>query len=339
MMDGLRVDQTGEFKLIDGLRDIVGRVHPSDVICGLGDDAAVWRGNDGMVQVVTTDAFVEGYHFDLAFYAMREIGYKAMAVNISDIAAMNATPRYATVAVGLPGHLLTEEVFDIYRGLQECAQGYGVQIVGGDTTRSPVIMISITVIGTGHKDHIGYRSGGQPGDLLCVTGPVGAAVAGLRVLQREKHDSLSLPENFRSHVVERHLRPVPRMDLVTHWNALGIAPNSLIDVSDGLAAEIHHICEASACGARVELSALPISEATRSVAAALEGDPVEFGLFGGDDYELVFTASERAYQEMNLEHVAVIGQLTPQADGLVLVDQDGHSAPLPRCGHDHFAAQ
>ena len=336
------VDELGEFNLIRLLDGVLGESNSSAIACGIGDDAAVLRTGQGQVHVVSTDAFVEHYHFDRRFYSWTDVGYKAMAVNISDIAAMNAKPRFATVALGLPDEFLVRDVENIYAGLGLCARQHGVNVVGGDTTKSREVLLSITIIGVADEDDIVYRTGGQPGDLLCVTGTLGAAVAGLYLLQHRANsdhiDASAIGSTAARTVIKRHLRPIPRTDMMHVWQDAGIRPGALIDISDGLAAEVHHICKASGCGAMIEQTALPIAEGVHDVANYFGADPFTYALSGGDDYELLFAASERDCRRINSSLYTVIGHLTGDCDAILLQNADGTSTHLTPGGHDHFSS-
>ncbi len=336
------VEGAGEFNLIRRLHGLLNDYASPELCVDIGDDAAAYRTHGNRVQVVTTDALIEGYHFDLGFYTMEDIGYKAMAVNVSDIAAMNAKPRFATVALAIPGSLLIDQIECLYGGLRICADTHGIQIVGGDTTRSPVIMLSVTVIGEVEERDLVRRSGGKAGDLLCVTGTVGAAALGLHLLRRETESgpgAIKLAEEARSHVAHRHLRPEPRTDIVEDWKTRGVRPNAMIDISDGLAADVHQLCAASGCGAVVRRPALPVAEEMRIVAQALAADPLTYALGGGDDYELLFAASANTCRTLDPASYTVIGELTAERGLILLEDADGTVLPLSRAGHDHFASK
>lgn len=335
------VEEVGEFNLIRLLDGVLGESNSSAIACGIGDDAAVLRTGQGQVHVVSTDAFVEHYHFDRRFYTWIDVGYKAMAVNISDVAAMNAKPHFATVALALPDKFLVRDVENIYTGLRLCASQHGVNVVGGDTTRSREVMLSITIIGVADENDIVYRSGGQPGDLLCVTGTLGAAVAGLYLLQHKSGsdhiDASAIGSAAAKNVIKRHLRPVPRTDMVRVWQDAGMLPDAMIDISDGLAAEVHHICKASGCGAIVEQSALPIAEGVHDVANYFGADPFAYALSGGDDYELLFAASKEDCRRIDSSLYSVIGYLTKDRGTILLQGADDKTSPLTRGGHDHFS--
>ncbi|MDE2771633.1 MAG: thiamine-phosphate kinase [Bacteroidota bacterium] len=327
------IEQAGEFNLIHHLTSMGSPKVEPPIIAGIGDDAAVYSTDHNRVQVVTTDALIEGYHFDFAFYSMEDAGYKAMAVNLSDIAAMNARPILATIALGVPGSVSMEDLEALYGGLAASASEHGVQIAGGDTTRAPVLMLTITVIGEARASEIIYRNGAQPGDRICVSGTVGDAAAGLDILRHgiEPEAVGSTAWNF---LVARHLRPTPRFDLVNEWASQGIRPSALIDISDGLANEIHHICTASGCGATIRESRLPLSSALRA-ASVLERGSVDYALNGGDDYELLFTASARDLQKANPASFITIGLITEK--DILLHRAEGSVEPLMPAGHDHFS--
>lgn len=336
------IEGTGEFNLIRRLRGILNTCASPELYVDIGDDAAAYRTRDGYLQVVTTDALIEGHHFDLGFYSMEDVGYKAMAVNVSDIAAMNAQPRFATVALAVPGDLLVNQVESLYQGLRVGAEGHGVQIVGGDTTRSPVIMLSVTVIGEVTQQDLVRRSGGKPGDLLCITGTVGAAALGLHMLRHEAKPATSpfnVPEEARRHLAERHLRPAPRTDIIEDWKVRGVRPSAMIDISDGLAADVHQLCAASRCGAVIRRDALPVAIETRRAAEILGADPLKYALEGGDDYELLFAASADVCRGMDPAGYTVIGNLTAVRDSVHLEDSSGNVTHLPPAGHDHFSTQ
>ena len=328
------IEETGEFSIIRRLASISSsHIHPP-VIRGVGDDAAVYRTKSGVVQVVTTDAFIEGHHFDLSFYDMHHVGYKAMVVNLSDIAAMNARPVLATVALGMPGSFSMENLEDLYRGLTKAASEHGVQVVGGDTTCAPVLMLSITVIGEAGESVIVYRNGAKPGHILCVSGSVGEAATGLDIL-RNNVDPRVLGDTLWNSLVFRHRSPIPRLDLIEEWARKGVQPSALIDISDGLANELHHICEASGCGAILSESSLPLPPEVHT-GATEPRSPLDYALNGGDDYELLFTAPSELLGEMSPDLFTTIGMMTEK--DVLIRRKDGTLEPLKPGGHDHFGS-
>jgi thiamine-monophosphate kinase len=355
---GTPVSDVGEFGLIAHLRDaLAGGDAPveeirEDVIAGISDDAAVVRapgaGEDdpggGRVQVLTTDALIEGTHFDRSFMPLDHLGVKALSVNVSDVAAMNAVPRYALVTLGMPRGLSVEDARRLYDGLRQAAEAYGVAIVGGDTTSAPRLTLSITVIGEADESDIVYRRGAQAGDALCVTGDLGAAYAGLKVLlQQRRHLQEQGESDFRpnldefSYVIQRQLAPRARLDVVHAWKESEVRPRALIDISDGLASEVHHLCEAGGTGALVRGAALPVAPETRRAADAFEEDVDVYALFGGEDYELLFAMPEDELDRLDPQSFTQVGTFTNRDEGVRLQPPGAdESVPLKPSGFDHF---
>ena len=339
------VSQVGEFGLIDQLRTVLGTDMPDSLVQGIGDDAAVYRVGDGRVHVVTTDALVEGVHFDRTFVPMRYLGWKAIATNVSDVVAMNAEPRYATVALALPNNVSVEQLEMLYAGMAEACSRYELIIVGGDVTAAPKLMISISVIGETAENDIVYRKGAQPGDLLCVTGDLGAAAAGLKVLLAGKKGfepggdgAESSQPNLAefAYVVERHLYPQARLDRIQYWRETGVRPSAMIDLSDGLGGDVHHLCTASAVGAVIEAGLLPIHVQTFKAAEQYDADALSLALYGGEDYELLFAVSEADRQKLDEDTYAVVGQVVDASDGVTIRDPDGNVTALEAGGFEHF---
>ena len=335
----------GEFGLIDRMADVLGTSDHADVVLALGDDAAVYRvgpsGDGGRVHVVTTDALIEGVHFDRAFMPLEYLGYKAMAVNVSDVCAMNALPRFATVALGLPQSMSVEMVEALYRGLKRACDLYGLAIVGGDTTAAHVLTLSITVIGEAAEEQVAYRSGARPGDLLCVSGDVGAAYAGLRVLldqkqalEREGETFAPDFEGFR-YVIGRQLAPTVRINTIRTWHEQGFRPHALIDVSDGIASEVHHLCDRSGVGAVVQAARLPLDLETRAVADQFGEDADTFALFGGEDYELLCAVAPEDFARLDEDVFVQIGRFTDEP-GVRVQTAIGETMDLGPGGFQHF---
>ena len=345
------VADVGEFGLIDRLEGVLedaGRGR--DVVVGMGDDAAVYRvggaGSEGpsRVHVITTDALVEGVHFDRTYVPLRALGWKAIAVNVSDVAAMNARPLYATVALGLPNNLSVEGAEALYHGIAQACERYGMAVVGGDVTASARLMLSVTVVGEALEDEVVTRAGAQPGDLLCVTGDLGGAAAGLRVLTAGKkaHESgdgaPNAPLDLREFaaVVERQLMPQARLDRVETWRDAGVRPTSLIDVSDGLASEAHHLSQAGTVGLVLDGGLLPVHVQTALVAQRFDERAEAFVLYGGEDYELLFTLPEADAPKLAPDTYAVVGQVVEPDEGVVLRLPDGNRVPLMAGGYKHY---
>ena len=352
------VSAVGEFGLIDRLGHALGQPIDDDLVQGIGDDAAVYRVGEGRVHVVTTDLLVEGVHFDRTFVPMRYLGWKALAVNVSDVAAMNASPRWATVGLGLPNNVSVEQLEALYEGLAEACAAFGCTIVGGDTVAAARLHLSITLIGEAAEDAVVYRRGARPGDLLCVTGDLGSAAAGLRVLLSGKQGMEggsgdgsggdgapgdgteggggALPLADFAYAVERQLYPRPRLDRVKHWAERGVRPHALIDVSDGLASEVHHLCRASGVGAVIEGGLIPVHIQTLRAAERFGEDPATFALYGGEDYELLFAIPESLAAGLDSDTFAVVGQVVEAEEGVTLRQPDGEVIPLNPGGFEHF---
>ena len=344
------VADVGEFGLIDRLADTLGdAASAKDLVVGIGDDAAVYRvggaGSDGpsRVHVVTTDALVEGVHFDRTYVPLRALGWKAVAVNVSDVVAMNARPRFATVALGLPNNLSVEGAEALYTGVAQACERYGLAVVGGDTTAAARLTISVTVIGEAREDEVVTRAGARPGDLLCVTGDLGSAAAGLQVLIAGKDvaggDGAAevRPDLTEfAYVVERHLMPQARLDRVETWAQAGVRPTALIDVSDGLASEAHHLSQAGTVGAVVDGGLLPVHVQTALAAQRYDARPEAYVLYGGEDYELLFTLPEADAPKLAADTYAVVGQVVGPDEGVTLRLPDGNRVPLQAGGYKHY---
>ena len=357
---GTPVSDVGEFGLIAHLRDALaggdGSQPPEatrdDVLAGISDDAAVVRApgakEGGRVQILTTDALIEGTHFDRSFMPLDHLGVKALSVNVSDVAAMNAVPRYALVTLGLPKGVSVEEARQLYDGFRQAAEVYDVVVVGGDTTSAPRLTLSVTVIGEAGEEDVVYRRGAQVGDALCVTGDLGAAYAGLKVLLQERRRLQQRQQNQQgdafkpnldqfSYVIQRQLAPRARLDVVRAWKEASLRPHALIDISDGLASEVHHLCEASGTGALIRGAALPVAPQTRQAADAFEEDVDVYALFGGEDYELLFAMPEENLDRLDPQAFTQVGTVTPSGEGVrIQPPGEDEAVPLKPSGFDHF---
>jgi thiamine-monophosphate kinase len=330
------LSELGERGLIARLR---GRLPPPgpDILVGIGDDAAAvaWGGE---TLLLTTDTLLEGVHFRRSTATFRDIGAKAIAVNVSDIAAMGGEPRLALLALALPPDFAVADVDELYAGLLDMAQQHGVTLVGGDTCAAPGgVVLSVTLVGrvTGAPLR---RSGARPGDTILVTGALGASAAGLAVLERGPGE---LPPAVVEAVVRPHRIPTPRVAESRLIQGLGGA-TAMIDLSDGLVTDLGHIATESRVGARIDVEALPVSEATRAVARAFDVDPLRWALSGGEDYELLFTAAPdrapdlaRSVAARTGTPVHRIGEVRPLDEGVRFVDQGGRAHAVAP-GFDHF---
>ena len=334
----MKVSELGEFGLIDLLARVVGAAPVKEkgagppLILGIGDDAAAWPG-DTSVQLATTDFLIEDVHFSLALTSWGELGWRAMAANLSDIAAMGGWPKYALVSLALPGATEVENVAALYQGMLDLARQFEVIIAGGDTSSAPMLIINLTLLGsTGGQDkQILTRSAAKAGEKIAVTGDLGAAAAGLEVL---KSPSRFDPEATAS-LKTAFLRPCPRVAEGQILVKCGV--RAAIDVSDGLVADLGHICQMSQVGARVEVDRVPI----RPELKASFGDrALELALSGGEDYELLFTASAGVIEQVKVAAscpITVIGDITADKIGEVtLIDGQGNPVNLPRVGWEHF---
>jgi thiamine-monophosphate kinase len=336
------VARLGEFGLIDRMRRQLGPQQANDLIMGIGDDAAVYRISDDHCHVVTTDALIEGVHFDRSFVPMRHLGRKCIAVNVSDIVAMNATPKFVVVSLGMPRNLSVEMVESLYAGMAEAAETYGLTIVGGDTTAAPQLVLNVTAIGEARMDQVVFRSGAMPGDLICLSGNVGAAFAGLQVLLDQRRQMKELGDEYQPdidsyrYVIGRQLSPKARVDALESWRKAGIRPRALIDVSDGVASEVHHICAASGCGAVLSAGAIPIDAETRAAAAERVTDVDTYSLFGGEDYELLFALDPADAEGLDESLFTIIGRFVLAEEGVVVETEEGELIPLSASGFDHF---
>jgi thiamine-monophosphate kinase len=336
------IGELGEFGLIKRIKDGVSNINTTTHL-GIGDDAAVINAGDDYT-LVSTDMLVEGVHFDLSYMPLAHLGYKAVAVNVSDIVAMNGEAEQITVSLALSNRFSVEAIDALYEGINAAAAKYGVDIVGGDTTASPSgLVISITAIGRVQKDKIAYRSGGQLGEIVCVSGDIAGAYIGLQLLEREKQVYLANPDmqpdlEDYDYMVKRQLRPEARHDIIKELAALDIQPTSMIDISDGLASELFHICEQSNVGVKIFEEKLPIAKVTYNTAVdQFNLDPVTCALNGGEDYELLFTIKETDAAKLAGHHdITMIGYLMAATSGKTLVTKSGSNIPLQAQGWKHF---
>jgi thiamine-monophosphate kinase len=335
------LNELGEFGLIRKIQEATALENASTLV-GIGDDAAVLEPGRGNL-VVTTDMLVEGIHFDLTFCPLRHLGYKAVAVNVSDIAAMNAIPTQITIGLAIGSRYTVEAIEELYQGIRAACENYKVDLVGGDTTSSKGgLVISITAIGEVDKGQAVLRSTARANDLVCVTGDLGAAYLGLQVLEREKQVFLDNPDmqpdlQQKEYLVQRQLKPEARMDVIHEFKELGVRPTSMIDISDGLASELLHICSQSKVGAAIYQDKLPVDQQVLDTAEEFRLDPVMCALNGGEDYELLFTVPLTDLDKIrNHPDITIIGKITDAAEGVRLVTPSGNTFPLKAQGWTHF---
>ena len=337
------ISDLGEFGLIDTLtKDFVS--YSPTTIKGVGDDAAVIATSEEEVMLVSTDMLVEGIHFNLMYSPLMHLGYKSVVVNLSDIYAMNGTPKQVTVSIAISSRFPLEAVEELYKGIKKACDIYQVDLIGGDTTSSlSGLMISITALGTAKKDEVVYRSGAKEYDLLVVSGDLGGAYMGLQVLERERSVFKANPDiqpdlDGHDYLLERQLKPEARKDVIQILKELGVHPTAMIDISDGLASEIMHICKASEVGCTIYDERIPLDAKTSIAAIEFNVDPVTTALNGGEDYELLFTIKQEDYEKVaSNPNFTVIGHITDKASGVNLVDKNGSHIALKAQGWNHFA--
>lgn len=332
----------GEFGLIKHLTEHV-EIYNSSSVKGVGDDAAVIKYDNEKHTLVSTDMLVEGVHFDLTYVPLKHLGYKSIIVNLSDICAMNGSPKQVTVSIAASNRFSVEAIEELYAGMLYACKKYNVDLVGGDTTSSKSgLIISITAIGEADKDSIVYRSGAKEKDLLCVSGDLGGAYMGLQLLEREKFvfkDNPNIQPDLEGndYILERQLKPEARVDVVELFKKLNVKPTSMIDISDGLASEIIHICTQSETGCELYEDKIPIDPQTFDRARDFGLDPTVCALSGGEDYELLFTIPMSDYDKVkNQPDITVIGHITAKTSGVNLVAKAGTSHPITAQGWNSF---
>ena len=312
----------GEFALI---KRVTGKCYDPAVIKGIGDDCAVLEYNSDKYLLVTVDMMVENDHFNLKWHSPYQVGRKLMESNVSDIFAMGGAPRWAFVSISIKPDMDVEFMEELYRGINDSALKHGVTVPGGDTTHGEMLTLSLTLLGDVEKSLVRLRSHAVPGDLLCVTGTLGKSEAGLRLLRKGRRDGY----------LQGHLEPQCR--LVNEAASIAQYAHAMIDVSDGLGSETRHICEESGAGARIDWRNIPLSYETREAAKIINCDPYEYALYGGEDFELVFTIPSANIQKLRNEFqdFTVVGKILPKEEGLYLL-KDGEKMDVKK-GFDHFA--
>ncbi|HEX9980543.1 MAG TPA: thiamine-phosphate kinase [Flavobacterium sp.] len=331
------LSQLGEFGLIDHLTKQFDIKRPS-TLKGIGDDAAVLDFKDQKV-VISTDLLIEGVHFDLSYMPLKHLGYKSVVVNLSDIAAMNATPTQITVSIAVSNRFPLEALEELFSGIALAAKGYKVDVVGGDTTSSQKgLIISITALGEASESEIVYRNGARENDLLVVTGDIGAAYMGLQILEREKQvfqvNPNSQPDlEAYTYLIERQLKPEARTDIRQLLAALEVRPTSMIDISDGLSSEIIHICKQSGTGCNLFEEKLPLDPQLISACEEFNIDSTTVAINGGEDYELLFTIPLEDFDKIKANpNMTVIGHITKESEGMHLVTRANTKIPLKARG-------
>jgi thiamine-monophosphate kinase len=335
------ISALGEFGLIEHLTKNIQLTNESTKL-GVGDDAAIIK-YDNLETLISSDLLLEGIHFDLSYVPLKHLGYKAIVVNLSDIYAMNGKPEQVLVNIGLSNRFSLEAIEELYQGMLIACSRYGVDLIGGDTSSSQQgLVISVTALGKAKNERIAKRSGAKINDLICVSGDLGAAYMGLQLLEREKSVYLSNPaiqpdlEGF-DYLVERQLKPEARKDIFELLEKLAVIPTAMIDVSDGLASELIHICNASSLGCSIYEEKLPIDPLTYSTAREFNLDPSITALSGGEDYELLFCISQADFEKVkNNADISIIGHITEQNAGMNMISKSGIQHPLKAQGWNAF---
>ena len=330
----------GEFGLIERLTKKI-KLFNENTLLGPGDDAAII--NSSKEILVSSDMLVEGIHFDMAFTPLKHLGYKSVIVNISDIYAMNGTPKQITVGLAISSKYTLEAIEEFYDGILLACEKYKVDVIGGDITSCiNGLTISITAIGEAKKKEIVKRSGAKENDLLITTGDLGGAYMGLNVLQREKEVWKSNPnmqpelDNY-NYILERQLKPEARRDVIEFLKKCNVIPTSMIDISDGLASEVFHICTSSNVGCQLYEEKIPIDPQTYQTSMDFNTNPTVSALNGGEDYELLFTINQKDYEKIkNDPNLTVIGHITKKSQGINLIGNGNTSTPLHAQGWNHF---
>lgn len=345
-MQRTEIATLGEFGLIKHLTEDLELKNESSKY-GIGDDCAVMQYPADKQVLVTTDLLMEGVHFDLTYVPLKHLGYKAAMVNLSDIYAMNGTPRQMVVSIALSKRFCIEDMEAFYDGLKLACENHGVDIVGGDTTSSLTgLAISITCIGDADKDKVVYRNGAHDTDLICVSGDLGAAYMGLQLLEREKRvfqsqrqegtaaEDMAQPDFAgKEYLLERQLKPEARKDIIEKLAATGIKPTAMMDISDGLSSELLHICTQSNVGCRVYEERIPLDYQTAVMAEELNMNVTTCALNGGEDYELLFTVPIGCHEQIEqMEGIKMIGHITKKDLGCALITRDGNEFELKAQG-------
>ncbi len=335
------LSELGEFGLIDRLTADIS-INNKSTLLGIGDDAAVIKPAKNMLTLISKDLLLDGVHFDVTYTPLKHLGYKAAAVNFSDIVAMNGKPKQLLVGIGVGAKFSVEAIEEIYVGIKKACEVYGVDLIGGDTTSSSTgLVISATVIGEVEKDKVVYRSGAKENDLICVSGDLGGAYMGLLILEREKKAFQGNPDiqpdlTQYDYILQRQLKPEARTGVVDLLAKNDILPTSMIDVSDGLASDVKHLCKASNTGCVISEEKIPIDQTTFDAAKEeFKIVPSIAALNGGEDYELLFTVKQSDYEKINkIDGISIIGYMTDVSEGEKLVTNDNISIDIEAQGWD-----
>jgi thiamine-monophosphate kinase len=345
------ISEIGEFGLIERLKRKCTELRLSkkitdQIILGIEDDTAVTRPSPGMLQLSTSDLLIEGVHFDLTYTSMKHLGWKLMVANLSDIAAMGGVPLHALITIALPSKISVEMVEELYDGIMQAAETYSCAIIGGDTNTSiGNTMLSATITGEVPDRFLKRRNGAKPGDLICLTGNLGLSHAGLQVLLREKKRYLEAEHGARfetqleeyTTAVSKHLAPKARFD-ISMTAAQQVWVHAMIDISDGLASDLRHICNLSNAGALIYEEKIPIKPLVVKIADEFKHSAIQYALFGGEEYELLFTIDPDYEQEIGhrITDTSIIGEITEEKGTITLIQNNGAKSTITSGGYEHF---
>jgi thiamine-monophosphate kinase len=332
------IGDLGEFGLIEQIKTLFNEKN-KDTLIGIGDDAAVISIDESKKSVISTELFIEGIHFDLSYFPLKHLGYKIAVAGISDIAAMNGIPKHILINIGLSNRFSVEAVQELYWGMKAACDDFDINLIGGDTSASRSgLVISITAVGQVEENKIVRRSAAKTNDIICVTGDLGAAFLGLQLLEREKAVFQANPNaqpelDDYEYVVSRQLKPTARMDIIHHFAELNIVPTAMIDVSDGLASDLLHLCKQSNVGANIFEEKLPIDDQSYLAATALNISPITAAMNGGEDFELLFTINQADFEKLKpISDIIPIGYITDKGQEIQLVMKSGQTIPLSAQG-------
>ncbi len=341
MSERHELSDLGEFGLIDKITSDT-KIHHKSTHKAVGDDAAV-VGTGDIKTVISTDTLVEGIHFDLSYVPLMHLGYKAVAISLSDVLSMNVKPTQVLVSISVSNRFSIEAIEELYKGIHKCCEIYKVDLVGGDTTSSSSgLMINVTALGESSLDHIVYRNGANEHDVLCVTGDLGSAYMGLQILEREKFvykDNPNVQPDLegKDYLLERQLKPEPRADLIRLFEEHGIKPTAMIDISDGLASEVMHLCHESKRGAQLYEDKIPVDPLTAITADEMQINAMTAALNGGEDYEMLFSIRGDDYEKIkDFKEVSVIGHFTGEGETAQLVTNANQVVELKAQGWNAF---
>ncbi len=336
------IEKLGEFGLIEHLTQNF-EIQNASTILAIGDDAAVID-HFGKQTVISTDMLIEGVHFDLMYTPLKHLGYKSVVVNLSDIYAMNAQPTHITISIGFSNRFSLEALDEFYEGVNIACEKYGVDLIGGDTSSSQKgLIISVTALGEVTPDTYVKRSTAESGDLICVSGDLGAAFLGLTLMEREKNIFIENPQvqpnlENEDYIVGRLLKPEARKDIIDLLEEMKVVPTAMMDISDGLSSELLHLCKQSDLGCRIYEDKIPLNEATKAAAFKFGLDPTVCALNGGEDYELIFTMKQTDYDKITMqEEISVIGYMCDRGEGAKLITKGNNLFDITAQGWNAFA--